>query len=177
MRTITFMMAAIFLLFALASADWSTDPNINNPICTAADWQYDPRLVSDGSRGAIITWQDRRNGFAYDIYAQRVDANGDTLWPADGVAICTGAIDNLVPRLVGDGAGGAIIAWQSYQVSMDEPDIFAQRVDANGDTLWKLDGVPICIAEYAQRGPRACRRWLRRSHHHLAERADGDRHV
>ena len=39
-------------------------------ICTAANDQYRPRLVSDGQGGAIITWQDHRSGM--NIYAQRI---------------------------------------------------------------------------------------------------------
>lgn len=40
------------------------------PVCTAANDQNYPVLVSDGAGGAIITWQDLRNGGS-DIYAQR----------------------------------------------------------------------------------------------------------
>ena len=46
-------------------------------ICTAANYQEFPTIVSDGAGGAVITWHDLRNGLA-DIYAQRVDANGVT---------------------------------------------------------------------------------------------------
>jgi len=36
------------------------------------------QIVSDGHGGGIIVWTDYRNG-DYDIYAQRIDANGDTI--------------------------------------------------------------------------------------------------
>ncbi|MFB3896657.1 MAG: hypothetical protein ACE14V_10185, partial [bacterium] len=42
---------------------------------TATNNQYYPILVSDGSGGAIIAWQDYRNG-NYDIYAQSVTTDG-----------------------------------------------------------------------------------------------------
>jgi hypothetical protein len=41
-----------------------------------------PTIVSDGSSGAIITWQDKRSG-NYDIYAQRVFSDGSL--PGPGV--------------------------------------------------------------------------------------------
>ncbi|MCK4353305.1 T9SS type A sorting domain-containing protein [candidate division WOR-3 bacterium] len=44
-------------------------------ICDATDEQWVPRVISDGSGGAIITWQDERSG-NWDIYAQRVDSTG-----------------------------------------------------------------------------------------------------
>lgn len=41
-------------------------------ICTADNDQEDPQICSDGTGGAIITWEDRRSGADYDIYAQRI---------------------------------------------------------------------------------------------------------
>lgn len=57
-------------------AQWSTDPNVNNAICTEINDQTEPTIVSDGSGGAIIVWTDYRAGTYSDIYAQRIDANG-----------------------------------------------------------------------------------------------------
>ncbi len=44
-------------------------------ICTVAENQEWPQLVADGIGGAMITWEDYRNG-NLDIYAQRVDHEG-----------------------------------------------------------------------------------------------------
>ncbi|MBM3237361.1 hypothetical protein FJZ31_13800 [Candidatus Poribacteria bacterium] len=46
------------------------------PICTAANDQRSPHLVSDGAGGAIITWHDYRGGTYVDIYAQNVQEDG-----------------------------------------------------------------------------------------------------
>ena len=54
-------------------ANWVQD---GAAICTATADQYHPELVSDGAGGAIVTWQDRRSGTDWDVYCQRVDANG-----------------------------------------------------------------------------------------------------
>ncbi|MFL5754217.1 MAG: hypothetical protein ACJ76F_12465, partial [Bacteroidia bacterium] len=40
-------------------------------ICNSAGNQINPKLQPDGQGGAIITWQDKRTGVDYDIYAQR----------------------------------------------------------------------------------------------------------
>ncbi|MCK4597566.1 hypothetical protein KAU04_05975, partial [bacterium] len=140
MKTTTLTGAIVFLLFAATVQRADAGDNIlwpanGVPICTAANHQNKPQLVADGSEGAIITWQDQRSGSYYDVYAQRVDANGDTLWPADGVPICTAVNSQYGPQLVGDGSGGAIIAWNDYR-SGSYYDVYAQGVDANGDTLW-----------------------------------------
>ena len=47
-----------------------------------------PRIVSDGSGGAIITWQDYRSGTDYDIYAQRIHESGTiNLFPTLSVSV------------------------------------------------------------------------------------------
>ena len=143
------------ILTAIVSADWSSDPRINIPICTAAGGQNGPRLISDNAGGAIITWEDGLR----DICAQRVDAGGRVLWKDDGVPICSLPVWALVdaPQLTSDGAGGAIIAWSDTRSDKDpdiygliNADIYAQRVDANGRMLWKNDGVPVCTAVGSQ---------------------------
>ncbi len=120
-------------------------------ICTAANNQINPTLVSDGSGGSIITWQDDRNG-NFDIYAQRVSSTGSTLWTINGIGICTigFSYNQENPKLVSDGSGGAIITWQGDTATFD---IYAQRVSSKGSTLWTPNGVSICNASGDQINP------------------------
>lgn len=65
----------------LTYAQW----RINSvPVCTAANSQQESSIVSDGAGGAILAWQDDRNGNC-DMYAQLVQATSavDPAWPAD----------------------------------------------------------------------------------------------
>jgi len=125
---------------------WGLD---GHPISTAPDNQWHPRLVPDGSGGAIITWQDIRTSTSRDIYAQRVDSLGLCLWVANGVSIRSnvGPEDNL-PSIAADNMGGAIVCYcdQSY-------DVYAQRVDSMGTVQWRPGGVPICTAHGNQWNP------------------------
>ncbi|HTP80635.1 MAG TPA: hypothetical protein VMM57_09550, partial [Bacteroidota bacterium] len=118
------------LIPGIVSGQWSTNPIINNAICTAAYDQYSPTIVSDGSGGAIITWQDLRSGNDFDIYAQYINAAGTPQWPSNGVAICTATGDQASPTIVSDGSGGAIITWQDERGA--NYDIYAQRINAAG---------------------------------------------
>jgi len=97
-------------------------------------------LISDGNGGAIVTWDDSRNGAA-DVYAQRIDANGNALWGASGIPVCTATNDQRAPRITSDLLGGAIVAWADYRSGT--ADVFAQRVDGNGSALWSVDGVAV----------------------------------
>ena len=120
---------------------WATE---GNTICAAANAQTYPRLVSDGSDGAIITWTDSRGGAGnYDIYAQRVDGSGDLLWTAD-VGICTAMDAQSDPQILYHRSGGAIITWVDKR--SDSGDVYAQRVDGSGNVLWTIDGVEVCTA-------------------------------
>jgi len=145
-RALTRLTAPVLLLiplsFGSASAFWQTD---GNSVCRATRNQKSPRIISDGAGGAIITWQDYRGGNYSDIYVQRVNSNGDTLWTHDGVAVCTATNNQERPRLVSDGAGGAVITWQDYR-SGSAYDIYARRVDSNGHVLWTANGVAVCTA-------------------------------
>jgi fibronectin type 3 domain-containing protein len=138
-----------FFLLQPAGAQWSTDPNLNNAICPATNGQTNPTIVSDGSGGAIITWQDSRSG--NHIYAQRINASGTLQWTASGVAVCTAIGTQQFPTIVSDGSGGAIITWQDFRGGNN--DIYAQRITASGAVQWTADGVAICTATGDQPNP------------------------
>jgi hypothetical protein len=110
------------------TVQWTTN---GVAICTASGNQENPIIVNDGSGGAIITWDDHRNGIDYDIYAQRINSSGAIQWTANGAAICTAWSDQLYPTIVSDGSGGAIITWSDGNNA--EFEINAQRVDALGN--------------------------------------------
>jgi hypothetical protein len=99
-------------------------------------------IVADGAGGAIVAWTATR-GPSLDVFVQRVDASGLSLWGPNGVALCGTAAWRLDPAIVSDGAGGAIVAYVGYGVGYD---IHAQRVDASGVRLWAPEGVAVCSA-------------------------------
>ncbi len=143
-------LALLFVVNSFCIAQWSSDPTVNTSVCTVAG-QY-PAMTSDGNCGAIIAWQDGRNG-TYDIYAQRINDSGVVLWEYNGIAICTSAYDQSGPVVTSDGAGGAIIAWKdSRNVSGDNDnyDVYAQYVNAAGVLQWATDGVAICTEKHDQ---------------------------
>jgi PKD repeat protein len=119
-------------------------------ICTAINNQSSPRITSDGSGSAIIAWQDKRSSNE-DIYAQRLDGTGKSLWSGNGVAICTADNDQVEPQITTDGSGGAIITWRDNRSG--KYDIYARRIDSTGKLLWTADGVAICIAATVQQNP------------------------
>ena len=135
-----------------ASSVLATSAVNNMPLCAAPDDQSAPIYLSDGNGGGIAVWSDRR-GADYDIYAQRLDANGDALWPSYGVVVTKAAGDQINPQAVSDGAGGVIVVWEDGRTDPLNPDIYAQRLNASGVELWAADGVLVSGAVTAQSTP------------------------
>lgn len=124
-------------------------------LCTAPDGQVPGSIVADGSGGAIVVWADLRNGDDIDVYAQHVLASGmvDPSWPVDGRALASGPALQGNPKMVGDGAGGAIVAWTDAHRGPDgyyvgTYDIYAQHVLVSGDLdpAWPASGLAVCTA-------------------------------
>ena len=105
-------------------------------ICNHPADQFWPVLVSDGSGGVIITWQDNRAAFAdFYIYAQRVTAAGTILWAANGVRVTNSTIEEFTPKIISDGAGGAIISFYRSQNGGLVTDVYAQRINSSGTAI------------------------------------------
>ena len=121
-------------------------------ICTENYYQVNPQLTKDEAGGILIIWQDKRNGDSYDLYAQRIDYNGNILWATNGIEICNAINDQEFPQLVNNSEVGVIITWQDRRTS-DSYDIYAQRIDNNGNVLWAINGINICTASYDQELP------------------------
>jgi hypothetical protein len=149
--TFVVLLCAVFLIHAHGRAQWSTDPSVNNPLCTAPNDQDAAVIVSDGVGGAIVAWEDFRSGTHSENYVQRINASGVVQWATNGDSLCTVAGNRYSPVMIGDGAGGAIVAWQDNQGGT--LDIYAQRVNASGVIQWGASGVALCAAAGNQFSP------------------------
>jgi hypothetical protein len=142
---------------AVGEIQWSSDGIPLSDVTASPEDSFseDPiAIASDGSGGAIVTWQDGRDAGNHDIYAQRVSSGGIPQWTANGVRLCQGSAIGTFsdPTIAPDGASGAIVAWIDHREP--DADIYAQRVTANGNPAWRLNGVAIAsVAGSEQRRP------------------------
>lgn len=121
------------------TVQWTAD---GVAIATPINSQTTPKIVSDGSGGAIMVWFS-----VADIYAQRINSSGATQWTADGIVICNASSTQSNPDLVSDGAGGAIFSWIDTRTNGTTGwDIYAQRVNSAGVVQWTANGVVVCNA-------------------------------
>ena len=99
------------------------------------------KTVSDGAGGAIIAFANGAGIDPVPLEVQRIGPDGSIMWNS-GVTVgrMFSAYNNDFD-LVSDGAGGAIIAWDTTLAGF--PAIEAQRLDPDGNPLWSAGGVMV----------------------------------
>jgi len=131
--------AVILVAAPNLQADWVADGVAVIAVIGAQDM---PVTVSDAAGGAFVAWRDYRTANT-DIYAQRVDDDGNLLWTLTGMPVCVANNAQSLPLMVPDGAGGAIVVWQDFR-SNNVLDIYAQRINSLGYGQWTANGVAVC---------------------------------
>lgn len=133
---------------------WGTDGILVNDEPEPQTW---PMIAADGAGGAFMCWKDERNGggsYETDVYAQRIDADGNLLWNPTGVPVCTAVDAADHPAICADGEGGVVIAWNDDRNNNPSSDLYAQRLDGDGLPHWTIDGELLCGASGHQDYPR-----------------------
>jgi hypothetical protein len=145
----TLVMGAFTLAMALSwahpglRAGWIKD---GVPLCSSSGDQGYGYIATDGTGGAFFAWDEVRSDaeWDFDIFAQRLDEDGNILWNPDGVPICTVSGAQADPTIVQDGEGGVIIAWRDQRDQYFK--IYVQRVDGEGNIQWTPNGVLVCTS-------------------------------
>jgi hypothetical protein len=128
------------------------------PISSSHGEQSHPVAVADGAGGMIVAWQDstdRSDGdlFDFDLVIQRVDSLGALVWGNDGRILCDLPGRQTEPVACSDQEAGAIIAWTDSRPGTSGSDVYAQRVDHDGERQWIGQGAPVAAAAGDQHGP------------------------
>lgn len=118
-------------------------------VCNAIGHQYNPQLATDNAGGIIVTWQDRRKG-QFDIYAQRIDSAGQTVWTTNGQLVCNDTSNQTNPKLTSDHRGGVYISWEDFRLGSGSSDLYCQRVLSTGQNSWVANGLPVTTAKNTQ---------------------------
>ena len=132
-------------------ADW---PAFGRALIRAPGSQLGPTVAADGAAGAIVAWLDRGTPAPFNIKAQHVRASGelDPAWPTNGRALLTDLLaqsivptGNEAPRIVSDGAGGAIVTWADARIAANGLDVQAHHRLASGavDPAWPVNGTTV----------------------------------
>ena len=137
--------------------EWGDEGNV---IVAAPIRQEDPDVIADGFGNFLVSWVDYRADEWGDVWAQKIDRNGNQLWSPQGVPLCT--VDttmatnpfSLTLHTMPDGLGGAIVVWNDGR-SGDDGDLYAHHVLENGqvDPQWPVNGLLVAGGSGGQGGP------------------------
>jgi hypothetical protein len=145
MKIIYTVLLLTLLAISMAFSQWKTTIEENNYISVANSTQNNPSFASDGSGGAFIAWTDSRNSSSgQDIYVQRIDKDGYLQFQENGIEACNfdGTQNSL--QIVATTDSCAIIFWLDNRTNYtNSTDLYAQKIDRQGNTLWTSGGVPV----------------------------------
>ncbi|MBI5060099.1 T9SS type A sorting domain-containing protein [candidate division KSB1 bacterium] len=113
------------------------------------------RIAPDLAGGAIIAWEDTRRGDPAEIYAQHVDANGNT-W-SQVLAVTDTLGEQIGITADSDGQGNMIVAWNDKRLASDQ-NIYAAKITPQRTLPWGsgVNGICVCCAPGSQDGVKIC---------------------
>ncbi len=127
----------VTLSISLVALDWQNAIPIRQGV--NIEWFRTGTETADGC--AIYVWSDTKLG-ERDLYAQKVDANGNMVWGQP--LLVDGKIDRQEdPVITKTSDDNFIIAWIDFSNDLDGS-VFAQKVSPAGTLMWQTGGVSIC---------------------------------
>ncbi|HEX6811020.1 MAG TPA: hypothetical protein VF384_05285 [Planctomycetota bacterium] len=104
---------------------------------------HEPRLVPDGSGGAVFAWHFAA-GNVFSCRVQHVLANGSEAFAHDGVDVSTSGLSKFDPAIVWQPATQELFAvWNERNVAQTTWGLAAQKLDALGARQWGASGVTL----------------------------------
>lgn len=151
MRYSPVFVAAIAALPGFALSQWSPDPAVNLAIADRSGEQTQAKIKPTADGGCVIAWFDNSAG-GYDVYVQRLDAQGNELWAHNGVLARNRGVSSTQDYdLEVDGDGNALVVFND-DINGNAP-ITAQLISPAGALLWGADGVQVSGAQAGFKGP------------------------
>jgi hypothetical protein len=141
-RRISFIAWASTLLGAAAAqAQWSSDPAVNSAVADRSGDQVQPKLVERPGGGFYLSWFDNSAG-GYDVYIQRLAADGTEMWPHNGVLVADRSYSSTQDYgLATDPEGNALLTFNDDRFGDDR--ITAAKVASDGSLSWGPNGVQL----------------------------------
>ena len=146
MRQITLIMLLTMSVALLSAALMWNDAV---PIRQGVNIEWFRTGIDTPDGGAIYVWSDTKLG-ERDLWAQKVDASGNMVW-GDPVLIDGKPDRQEDPVITRTSDNNYIIAWIDFSQDLDG-DVFAQKINTNGELLWPAGGKPVCVGNGLQLG-------------------------
>mgnify|MGYP005839439101 CR=1 FL=1 len=116
-------------------------------VCPVQAHQYAHSVIADGAGGCFVVWEDLRFGVQNErVFAQRLNAKGEAVWPPAGVLLARKTCRQQNPKAILDGKGGLYVFWEDYRNKNNDADVYGQHLNDKGFPLWEEDGRKVVSA-------------------------------
>ncbi|MBC8478505.1 T9SS type A sorting domain-containing protein [bacterium] len=142
------LAVTLLLQAAVAQADYTVWEQNGVPVRQGhhIEWQ---KTTCPGDAGElIVAWSDTRDQLR-DLFAQKIDDEGNVLWAANGLLVNGAYSRQEDPVLESDRNGGAFISWVDFRAD-SAGDIYSQHIAPDGSLMLDTDGVPISTVNNVQ---------------------------
>lgn len=144
MRILYFVPTILLFTFICApftKAQFPDNPAENLQIVSHAGEMVQPKMVKTPDGGAYISWFGNPGG-GYNVYLQRLDADGVLQWGADGIMVANRSFSSTMDYgLSIDVDGNALITFNDDRFGGDR--ITVNKVAPDGTLLWGTNGVQL----------------------------------
>ena len=124
---------------------WGTEPIL---IDGKVDRQEDPVVIKTSDSNYIIAWLEFSLDANGDVFAQKINNDGDLLWAEGGIPVSVNSDVQASLNIVEDADGGAYILWKdSRNPSLD---LYAAHLNSEGVNTWTADGHPIANSDLSE---------------------------
>jgi len=139
MRALLLVCAVLVATSGIALAQWSPDPSANLAIADRSGEQVQPKIRATSDGGCYVSWFDNATG-GYDVYLQRLDPQGNEIWPHNGILIADRSLSWTTDYdLVVDAGDNAILTYRDDRPGTEQ--IGANKITPDGTLAWGTNGV------------------------------------
>jgi hypothetical protein len=162
------LMSAVYLAALVTGCPlttaWASWPPNGIPVGSTGQIQDQraPFICADGQGGCFVAWGEQvaNSSTDGDGYLQHVLADGrlDSRWPSRGLPFVVAPSAQETAAMVPDGVGGVILFWVDLRDPNQQNDLYALRVNVDGQIAngWIPNGTPIALGPVRREPRSAC---------------------
>lgn len=157
-RIVVVLIVSVLMLIScvpISMGQWTSDPAENTAITTMSGEQALPKIAVDNNGFAYVSWFSNNAG-NYDVRLQRLDHDGNTLWPENGIVVSDEPQDTWITDydLAVDPSGYAVITFTDIRTGLSNP--VGYRISPDGDMMWGDTGIMLVDDNNFDPSPKVC---------------------
>ncbi len=133
------------LLFAIIQSysQWTSNTAVNTVVCDTSGEQALVKIALCPDGSSFMSWFDNRAG-SYAVYTQRLDINGNRLFPAAGILVSNHTQNSSLVdySLIADENSNAVVTFTDIR-NGGSINPFAYKINSSGAMQWGADGVSL----------------------------------